>query len=99
MSLDLITLVVLVIVSVSGVLTAVWYGRGLPIKYAQRVIVNLDTGNAVEGVLVKHRGTSLTLADVTMHAPDRDPVEIEGTTVIDRARVEFIQTLPSEAKA
>lgn len=98
MSIELITLIVLVIVSLSGVLTAVWYGRGLPIKYAQRVIVNLDTGNAVEGVLVKRRGTSLTLANPIMHAPDRDPVEIEGTTVIDRVRVEFIQTIPSEAR-
>lgn len=99
MSIELVTLFVLAFVSVFGVAFGVWYMRGLPIKYAKRVIVNMDTGNAVEGVLVKRRGNSFTLRQPVVHVPGLEPDEAGGTVVIDRRRVEFIQILPSEATA
>lgn len=94
--LDWAIFVLLVLGMVGMACSVLWYSHGTPLRYARRVLVNLDTGNAIEGVLVQKRGKSFTLADPIMHTPGSEGVEIEGRAVVDRARVEFTQVLPSE---
>jgi hypothetical protein len=59
----------------------------------KRVLVNLDTGRAIRGVLMSQRGALLELRDPEVIEPGLNPRPASGTILIERARVEFIQTL------
>jgi len=58
---------------------------------ARRVVVNLKSGQAVAGYLVRHHGPLLFLRSAQLHEPGTDPVDIDGEIIIDRAEVDFIQ--------
>ena len=57
------------------------------------LLVNLCTGNALNGVCSYESGTALILRGVTVHIPDSDPAPADGEVLIDRANVDFIQIL------
>ncbi len=77
------------------VVGAVWlWSRHRPLRYADRVLVNLTTGNAIEGVLVQNRRGTLTLAEASVITPEGEvPVPLEGRAVIPAGQVDFIQEL------
>jgi len=57
----------------------------------RRVIVNLKSGRAVDGALVRRSGPLLFLKNAFLLEEGRDPVPLDGETVIERAEVEFMQ--------
>lgn len=57
----------------------------------RRVIVNLKSGRAVDGVLVRRSGPLLFLKNAALLEQGVDPVGLDGETVIERAEVDFIQ--------
>lgn len=59
----------------------------------RRVVVNLTTGRAVEGVLVRVAGPLLIVKDARLHQPGTVPVTVDGDVVIERSRVDFIQAI------
>ncbi|MFB7798943.1 hypothetical protein [Isoptericola sp. NPDC056134] len=59
----------------------------------RRVVVNLLSGSAIEGVLLKRRGPLLILADCTLHPSSGEPAKVDGEVVVERTQVEFIQAL------
>ncbi|THV27933.1 hypothetical protein [Glycomyces paridis] len=59
----------------------------------RRVVVNLASGRAFRAILWARRGRLLVLRDVVMHEPGAGPVAVDGETVIEVDRVEFIQVL------
>lgn len=62
------------------------------IALAKTVLVNLTTGRAFRGVLFEVRGDLLVLRNAEIIEDDR-VVPVEGSVVVERARVEFIQVL------
>ena len=58
---------------------------------ARRVVVNLKSGQAVDGRLVNRRGPLLFLRNAHLHEGPGDPVALDGEVIIDRAEVDFIQ--------
>lgn len=60
---------------------------------AHRVIVQLDAGNAISGVLIERRGPLLVLADAHVHTPGEPPVKADGRSVVERSRVLWIQVV------
>jgi hypothetical protein len=59
-----------------------------------RVMVNLTTGKAVEGVLLDERGPLLIVKNAVLHEPGAPaPVPMDGAVVIERSRVDFVQVL------
>lgn len=62
--------------------------RGLVRK---KVVVNLLSGSAVVGVLLKSRGDLLFLANCTVHPAQGESAGVDGQVVIERSQVEFIQ--------
>jgi small nuclear ribonucleoprotein (snRNP)-like protein len=64
------------------------------IALTKTVLVNLTTGRAFRGVLFEVRGDLLVLRNAELIEEDR-VVAVEGSVVIERARVEFIQVLGS----
>ena len=64
------------------------------IALTKTVLVNLTTGRAFRGVLFEVRGGLLVLRNAELIEEDR-VVAVEGSVVIERARVEFIQVLGS----
>lgn len=59
----------------------------------RRVLVNLTTGSAVEGVLWDERGPLLVLRDATLHEPGSDPAPLDGEVIVERDRVAFVQAV------
>lgn len=60
----------------------------------RRVLVNLTSGRAIEGLLVKQAGPLLFVKDARVHEPGATgPVPVDGEVVIERDRVDFIQAL------
>ncbi|MGO2080273.1 hypothetical protein [Glutamicibacter arilaitensis] len=57
----------------------------------RRVVVNLKSGRAVDGALVRRSGPLLFLKNAFLLEEGRDPVPLDGETVIERAEVEFMQ--------
>lgn len=57
----------------------------------RHVIVNLDDGTAFAGVLYRQAGPLIVLKNASLLEPGREPVALDGDTLIERARVQFIQ--------
>jgi len=69
-----------------------------PLALRRRVLVNLKTGNAVEGVLWTRRRGVLVLKAATLHQPKTAPAPLDGEVLVDRANVDFVQVLPAPSK-
>lgn len=57
----------------------------------RRVIVNLLDGSSIQGVLYRDPGNLIVLKDAIYHEPGREPIPLDGDTVIERDKVLFIQ--------
>lgn len=69
-----------------------WPFRRLLLR--RHVMVNLTSGRAIEGVLVKQLGPILLLKNAHVYEPGTDgPAVADGDVVIERTKVDFIQAL------
>ncbi len=59
----------------------------------RRVLVNLLSGRAVEGVLVRQDGPLLFVKDARLHESGAEPSTVDGEVVVERSQVDFIQAL------
>ncbi len=57
----------------------------------RRVLVNLRSGRAMNGVMWARRGRTLVLQQVELIEPGSAAVVMDGMVVIDRDQVEFVQ--------
>jgi hypothetical protein len=60
---------------------------------ARRVVVNLKSGQAIQGLLVRQSGPLLFLAEAQLHEGNNNPVPIDGQAVVERPGIDFIQIL------
>lgn len=58
----------------------------------RKVIINLDSGNAVEGICTKVKPTYLLRAAI-LHAQGSEATPVDGEISIDHLSVDFIQLL------
>lgn len=72
-------------------LTELVWARRVMIR--RRVLVNLTSGQAVNGVLWARRGRLLVLKDAQLLEPGAEPTAMDGDVVIGRERVEFVQAV------
>lgn len=68
-----------------------WPWRRLVVH--RRVVVNLLSGRAIEGVVVDQDGPLLCIKDALLHEPGAEPSKVDGSVVIERTQVDFIQAL------
>lgn len=60
----------------------------------RRVMVNLDDGSAVDGIMWDELGPLLVLRDANLHSKgSTDPTPLDGETIVDRARILFVQVV------
>ncbi len=59
----------------------------------RRVVVNLRSGRAVEGVITAQDGPLLCVKDARLHEPGAEPSRVDGEVVVERSQVDFIQAL------
>lgn len=64
------------------------YGK---IALNKRVVVNLTTGQALEGVLWDERGPLIVLKDARLHEGGGGSASIDGEVVVERDRISFMQ--------
>lgn len=67
----------------------------------ERVLLNLKSGTAISGVLVRARGELLELKAARLHAsagspPLAKPVALEGPVIVPHQDVDFGQIVPHE---
>lgn len=87
-------IVALVIVALLAVLLAVLVFRDLGAwrtVTARRVVINLKTGRAVDGLLCRRSGDLLFLRQAVALEPGAEPVPVDGEVVVLRGDVDFIQ--------
>ena len=65
------------------------YGR---IAISRRVLVNLDDGSAIEGVLWRERKPLIVLRDARLHAGGQG-APLDGEVIVDCARILFVQVV------
>lgn len=58
----------------------------------RRVVANLTTGQAFEGVLWDERGPLLVLRDARLHEPRAGSVDV-GEVIVERDRIAFVQVV------
>lgn len=88
-----IALALLVLV---GAAAAAWWAtaaRPWRLVKARRVVVNLRSGQALHGLLVRQSGPLLFIAEAQLLEGNNSPVPIDGQAVIERPTVDFIQIL------
>lgn len=59
---------------------------------SRRVLVNLASGSAIDGVLWDERGPLIVLRDAHMHT-DGGSAALDGDVIIERARIDFVQVV------
>lgn len=59
----------------------------------RRVMVNLTSGDAVEGILWSQRGALIVLRDAALHS-DGGSSSLDGEVIVERDRISFVQVLP-----
>lgn len=91
----MIELVVIAVALMVLCAAVVWHGidvvwsRRLMVR--RRVLVNLQSGKAINGVLWTRRGRTLVLRDAELLEAGNAPVPLDGDVVLDRDAVEIVQ--------
>ena len=70
-----------------------WSVRPWRLVKARRVVVNLRSGQAIQGLLVRQSGPLLFLAEAQLLEGNSNPVPIDGQAVVERPGIDFIQIL------
>ncbi len=56
-----------------------------------KVIINMKSGNAFEGILWDQAGSLIVLRHARLLSPQSPPVDVDGEVIIERSDIEFIQ--------
>jgi hypothetical protein len=83
----------LLVALVALICLGLWRARPWRLVKARRVVVNLRSGQAIEGLLVRQEGPLLFIAEARLHEGSENPVLIDGQAVVERQIVDFIQIL------
>lgn len=62
------------------------------VAMSRRVVVNLTTGAAIEGVLWDERGPVIVLRDARLHN-EGGTAPLDGEVIVERARIDFVQVV------
>ena len=66
------------------------YGR---LAMSRRVMVNLTSGSAIQGVLWDERGPLIVLRDARLHVDGGNQAPLDGEVIIERSRIDFVQVV------
>lgn len=59
----------------------------------RKVLVNLISGNAIEGVLTKKTRDLYLIRAAIVHEPGSEPARVEGEIAIETVNVDYVQLL------
>lgn len=86
-----LTLLVLMVALIGGFLWSVT--RPWRLVKARRVVVNLRSGQAIDGLLIRQQGPLLFLSEARLFEGSDQPTPIDGQAVVERQTIDFIQML------
>lgn len=65
------------------------------VAVTRRLLVNLKSGDAIDGVLLRQSGNVLVFGAAEHYAASgRSPVPMQGEVIIDRDNIAYAQVLP-----
>lgn len=59
---------------------------------ARRIIVNLKSGQSLDGVLIRQVGQLLFLREAMLLGAGDNPIQIDGEVIVERSEIDFIQS-------
>ncbi|KIQ15331.1 hypothetical protein [Rhodococcus sp. MEB064] len=59
----------------------------------RRVMINLKSSTAIEGVVTTSRGRLIEVKDAVVHQTGTQPAPVDGSIVIEKEHVDFIQLI------
>lgn len=84
----------LLVLMTAGVGGFVWIStRPWRLVKARRVVLNLRSGQAIDGLLIRQDGPLLFIAEASLHQGGDNPTPIDGQAVVERHTIDFIQML------
>ncbi len=83
---------VLIVAALAAAVGYLWWRTPRYVAH-RRAVVNLRTGTAVSGVIVRTRGGLYVLRDATVHAEHGEAAKVDGELVVEHAAVDYIQAL------
>jgi hypothetical protein len=66
--------------------------RSYKLVVSRRVMVNLTTGSAIQGILWDEKGPLIVLRDAQLHN-EGGHAPLDGEVIIERDRIEFVQVV------
>ena len=73
-----------------------WAGRrqlqGWQSLQAVRIIVNLKSGQSIDGYLVRQEASLLFLRDAVLIGNSDEPVPVDGQIIVEQSEIEFTQS-------
>lgn len=59
----------------------------------RRVMVNLLSGSAIDGVLYDERGPLIVLRDCNLHSEGGQHAPLDGEVIVERDHIDFVQVV------
>lgn len=84
---------ILAALAVGGLAAWGYHAAGWRRVHAKRVIVNLKSGQSLDGFLVRQMGQLLFLREASLLGGGDNSIQIDGEVIVERTEVDFIQTL------
>lgn len=80
-----------------GVSAAYWQPgrrkpRGWKSLQAVRIIVNLKSGQSIDGYLVRQEAQLLFIRNAVLIGQSDEPIPMDGQVIVERSEIEFIQS-------
>lgn len=88
----LVALIIVAVVLVAAALLGARWWVWRPLVH-RRVLAQLDTGVTIAGIVLSRRGPLLVLGDVTVHTSGEQQTSADGTAVVERSRVVWMQVI------
>lgn len=88
-----IALLVLAALAVGGLATYFYQAASWRRVKARRIIVNLKSGQSLDGFLIRQSGQLLFLRETALLDAGDNPIAIDGEVIVERSEIDFIQCL------
>lgn len=84
---------VLAIIGLAIGAAAAWWAltRSWRRLLTKRVVINLKSGESLDGFLIRQSGPLLFVRDAAFLQPGSEPMAMDGEIIVERSQVEFIQ--------
>lgn len=83
---------IVAVLAVGGLAACLYQAVGWRRLRARRIVVNLKTGQALDGFLTRQVGQLLFIRGAMLLGAGDEPIAMDGEVIVERSEIEFIQS-------